>query len=182
LLLGLLCTETDGAAMTLWDAGATLSAARHKVREALPPAPAGKFSPPLPSTPRADRAIGRAVRLSHQHRAGAVSSEHLLWGVLDVEGTAGQVLRSLGVDVDRLRTALEMRESASTAAADADEPVPAAGAPLTCPSCGADLNGNLAYRTVEAVATTAATGEHGPRPAIAFTCNACGHVLGVTSA
>ena len=174
LLLGLLCGESGGAATVLCEAGATLSAARRKVREALPPAPAGEFAPPLPRTARADRALGRAVRFSHHHRAEEVSSEHLLWGVLDVEGTAGQVLRGLGVDVDRLRTALETRESASTAAPD--EPVVAVQSPLLCPSCRADLNGNLAYRAVEAA------GAHGPRGAVVFSCSACGHVLGAASA
>jgi hypothetical protein len=37
LLLGLLRGEPDGAATVLAEAGATLSAARHKVREAVPP-------------------------------------------------------------------------------------------------------------------------------------------------
>jgi hypothetical protein len=158
----------------LGKSGATLSAARHLVREAMPPTPGGNFSPPLPSTPRGDRALGRAVRLSHQHRASAVTSEHLLWGVLDVEGTAGQVLRRLGVDVDRLRTAIEIRQSAPTA--PLDQPVPAPGARLSCPSCGADLNGSLVYQAAEAA------GEHGPRQVIAFSCSSCAHLLGVTSA
>jgi ATP-dependent Clp protease ATP-binding subunit ClpA len=174
LLLGVLCGETTGAATMLSEAGATLPAARHKVREAMPPTRPGEFSPPLPRTPRGERALGRAVRLSHQHRAEAVTSEHLLWGVLDVEGTAGQVLRRLGVDVDRLRTALDMQEPASIVAPD--EPVRSVGAPLSCPSCGADLIGSLVYRAAEA------TGEHGRRRVIAFSCSACACVLGVTSA
>ena len=174
LLLGVLSDETSGAATMLCAAGATLSAARHRVREAVPSAPARELSPPLPSTPRGDRAIGRAVRLSHQHRATAVTSEHLLWGVLDVEGTAGQVLRRLGVDVDRLRTALEIREPTWTAVPD--EPAPVLVAPLSCPSCGADLNDSLVYHAGKA------SGEHGPRRVIAFSCSACAHVLGVTSA
>jgi ATP-dependent Clp protease ATP-binding subunit ClpC len=174
LLLGLLSGETTGAATLLSEAGATLSAARHKVREAMPPATDGEFSPPLPSTPRGERALGRAVRLSHQQRANAVTSEHLLWGVLDVEGTAGQVLRRLGLDVDRLRTALEIPDA--TPAATPDEPVLEHRAPLSCLSCDADLNRSLAYQAVEAA------GEHGRREVIAFACNVCGRVLGVTSA
>jgi len=174
LLLGVLSGETTDAATMLCNAGVTLPAARSKVREAMPPPPAGEFSPPLPSTPRGDRAVARAVRLSHQHRAEAVTSEHLLWGVLDVEGTAGQVLRRLGVDVDRLRAALDLQESGPTAVVA--EPVLAVGAPLSCPSCGTDLNGRLVYQALEAA------GEHGPRRVTAFSCSGCAHVLGVTSA
>jgi ATP-dependent Clp protease ATP-binding subunit ClpA len=173
LLLGVLCSETTEAATMLGTAGATLPAARHLVREAMSPSPSGEVSPPLPSTPRGDRALGRAVRLSHQHRATAVTTEHLLWGVLDVEGTAGQVLRRLGVDVDRLRTALEIRDSAPLPIPE--EPLPAPREPLSCPSCGTELNGSLVYQLAEAA------GEHGPRRVLAFSCGACTHVLGVTS-
>src|SRR5262245_53343175 len=173
LLLGVLSGETTGAATMLSEAGATLSAARHKVREATTRTPSGELSPPLPSTPRGDRALGRAVRISHQHRADVVTSEHLLWGVLDVEGTAGQVLRRLGVDVDRLRAALGAQGSTSTAVRD--RPVPALEEPLSCPSCGADLSRGLTYRVAEAA------GEHGPRRVLAFSCSACSRVLGVTS-
>ena len=176
LLLGLLSDETGGAARLLCAAGTTQSAARHKVREALPPAPEGELSrrAPLPTTPRADLALGRALRFCHNQRAEAVTSEHLLWGVLDVEGTAGQVLRGLGVDVDRLRTALETPQSASIAAPD--EPELSARTPLPCPSCGVDLDGNLACRAV------GTAGEHEPQRALVFWCSACGHVLGATPA
>ena len=51
---------------------------------------------------RAARALGRSVRFSHAARASSVGTEHVLLGVLDVEGTAGQVLLWLGADVERL--------------------------------------------------------------------------------
>jgi ATP-dependent Clp protease ATP-binding subunit ClpA len=176
LLLGLLVDEAGGAARLLREAGTTLSAARHKVREASSPAPLRDHSrqPPLPTTPRADLALGRAVRLSNHQRANAVTSEHLLWGVVDVEGTAGQVLRGLGVDIDRLRTALENPHSPDVGAPDVGES--AIHSPLPCPSCGVDLDGNIACRAVATV------GEGGPRRALVFRCTACGHVLSASPA
>ena len=116
------------------------------------PAPPREHSPrpPLPTTPRADLALGRALRLSNQQRANAVTSEHLLWGVVDVEGTAGQVLRGLGVDVDQLRTALEDPGLAMVSAPDEREP--AIQTPLPCPSCGVDLDGTIDCRAVATVA------------------------------
>ena len=176
LLLGLLADGAGGAARLLHAAGTTLAAARHKVRQASPPVPerARPVQPPLPTTPRADLAVARALRFCHSQRAGAVTTEHLLWGVLDVEGTAGQVLRGLGVDVDQLRTALETPRS--TPVGDVDEPEPAVRRPLRCPSCGVDLDGMLASREVEAA------GDRGPQQALVLWCSACGHVLGATPA
>ena len=58
-------------------------------------------------TARAKRAIERASRFSLQ-RWRHVGTEHLLLGVLDVEGTACQVLRGLGVDVAGLRRTIDI--------------------------------------------------------------------------
>jgi ATP-dependent Clp protease ATP-binding subunit ClpC len=175
LLLGLLANEDDPAARPLLAAGVTLAAARHKVAEAvgaaLPPAaiPRG----PLPRSARAARALRRAVRFSHSRRAEIVGTEHVLLGVLDVEGTAGQVLRGLGVDVDRLTASL-----AADAGADADGTgveAEAVAAGPRCPSCGAPLEDELRYELV-----TATDGSGGSLDALVFTCASCGRVLGVS--
>jgi ATP-dependent Clp protease ATP-binding subunit ClpC len=104
LLLGLVGTEPSGlAATSLRQAGVTLLATRHRVAEAF--VPAGEEAPgtgPLPRTARAARALNRALRFAEYGGAEQIGTDHLLLGVLDVEGNAGQVLRGLGVNVDRL--------------------------------------------------------------------------------
>jgi ATP-dependent Clp protease ATP-binding subunit ClpA len=173
LLLGLLASDDDAAAARLLAAGVTLAAARHKVAEAVGPGATADGLPvgALPRSARASRALTRAVRFSHARRAELVGSEHVLLGVLDVEGTAGQVLRGLAVDVDRLRSAFE-DEPGAHAASDEAEATPTGP---RCPSCGAPLDEQLRYHLV------AATHDGGSaRDALVFDCGACGRVLGVT--
>ena len=85
LLIGLLAVEGSVAAERLREAGITLAAARHKVVEAVPPGDAPALAVLLRSE-RAARALGRSVRFSHAARASSVGTEHVLLGVLDVEG------------------------------------------------------------------------------------------------
>jgi ATP-dependent Clp protease ATP-binding subunit ClpA len=174
LLLGILAAEDDPAAQPLYAAGVTLQAARHKVAEAVGPAADGDALPvgALPRTARASRALARSVRFSHARRAGAVGTEHVLLGVLDVEGTAGQVLRGLGVDVDRLRSAFDESPGAHAAPI---EPVDGAPTGPRCPSCAASLEDDLRYELV-----TATDGRGGALDSLVFTCGGCGRVLGVS--
>jgi ATP-dependent Clp protease ATP-binding subunit ClpA len=177
LLLGLLTNE-DETSDLLADAGLTLAAARNKVREAV-----GKsyrattgVGGQLPRTPRASRALGRAARFAHADGSDAITTDHLLWGVLDVEGTAGQVLRGLGIEVDSLRRSLETMEGsrvaeARTVHADADFGTAA------CPACSAALEDTLSHRVVTSTTEAGVT-----RDAIVFSCGNCGRVLGVGSA
>ena len=171
LLLGVLMGD-DRAAAVLSSAGATVAAARHKVAEAgrAPKTPTDGGS--LPLTSRAERALGRAVRFSHQARAEAVDTGHVLLGVLDVEGTAGQVLRGIGVDVARLRAAITSEPTDDAPAATAPTSAPAAAAP-TCSSCGAAVD-ELVFTKVRAVNEEGRAGE-----VVMFSCKACGTVLGV---
>jgi ATP-dependent Clp protease ATP-binding subunit ClpA len=184
LLIGLLAVEGSVAAERLREAGITLAAARHKVVEAVPPgdAPAPEV---LLRSERAARALGRSVRFSHAARASSVGTEHVLLGVLDVEGTAGQVLRGLGVDVERLRSTL--REPEPSGETDehhehdehdeaAPEPVAATLPPLSalaCPVCAAVLDDAIDYRVL------IAAGPRGPREVVAYSCRVCGRILGV---
>jgi ATP-dependent Clp protease ATP-binding subunit ClpA len=178
LLLGLLTNDSDTSKL-LADAGMTLAATRAKVSEAVGAHGVGttgiSVDAARPRTARADRALGRAARFAHAEGSDIVDSEHLLWGVLDVEGTAGQVLRGLGVDVDSLRDQLETPEAereTRTSRGDAVVGVPAA----VCPSCGVVLD-MLSYRLVPA------TSESGPeREAVLYSCENCGRVLGVAPA
>ena len=172
LLLGLLATEGSGAARVLSDAGVNIAAARHKVSEAVgnTVGDTNRVARPLPRTARAARALGRSVRFSHARHADAVASEHVLLGVLDVEGNAGQVLRGLGFDVDRLRASLDAVDFPSSAAeADNETQV----MPVRCPSCAAPLD-DVVYRDVWA------SGDAGPREVTVYSCGACGALLGLT--
>jgi hypothetical protein len=174
LLLGLLATERSVAAGLLGDAGVTLAAARHKVAEAAGPRSAAARVPSRtdsPRTPRAARALNRAVRFSHARRSEVVTTEHILLGVLDVEGTAGQVLRRLDVDMDRLRASLEPE---ALAARDVASSAPArSAAPLICRTCGTPLRGAIAAHELE-VPTSG-----GARSITAYACAACGVFLAV---
>ena len=185
LLLGLIAVDGSGAAVALADAGATLAAARHKVAEAAGPRGAGAASA-VSTTARAARALNRAVRFSHARRSDLVTSEHVLLGVLDVEGTAGQVLRRLGVDVPRLRAALDgqaelvVDDERSPDEAIGAEPTPIHrdAATVSCPACGADLDGGVVQHKL-------ALRKDAPgraRTLGAYACAQCGVFLGFAPA
>jgi ATP-dependent Clp protease ATP-binding subunit ClpC len=176
VLIGLLAVEASSAAVRLREAGATITAARHKVVEAVPQGDPRNMEV-LPRSERAVRAIGRARRFSHAARSSTVGTDHLLLGVLDVEGTAGQVLRGLGVEVEALRAALraatEPAAEGEVGTDGATETAAQGPMPLTCPACAYDLEDGLTYRVV------IASGTRGPREAVAYTCGDCGRVLGI---
>lgn len=106
LLLGVLAEGHNPAARLLHAAGAPLAACREKVSEALArrdlPAPE-RGGADLELTDRAARAMDRAGKLSLRMKSEEVRTAHLMVSVLDVEGTAGQVLRGLNVDLGALR-------------------------------------------------------------------------------
>ena len=177
LLLGILADGSSPAAWKLREAGARLPLARRKVSESLPPSPQAvrREAGPLPLSTRAGRALTRSERFAQERRAETVTTVQLLMGVLYVEGTAGQVLRSLGLDVDHLRLALEVDDArapdgAATQGSDHEAPT---AKPLLCPACGARVVDDLMYRLVRA------WGEHGPRDAGVFSCGGCGTIIGV---
>jgi ATP-dependent Clp protease ATP-binding subunit ClpA len=143
LLLGLLAEGASATAQTLQAHGASLAAARHKVVEATG-ADAGDEAPADPElTPRARRALDRAGRFSRQDREPEVRPEHLLLGVLDVEGLACQVLRGLGVDLARLREALVPGEAVPAVVEREADPRAVATVRPHCPSCLAALDETL---------------------------------------
>jgi ATP-dependent Clp protease ATP-binding subunit ClpA len=176
LLLGLIAAE-GSASTRLAQAGASLAAARHKVAEAGGPPQPDAVSVDGERTDRATRALNRAVRFAHAARSDTVSTEHLLLGVLDVEGSAGQILRRLGVDVPRLRAALQAPESA---AVDAVAPVvhgdptetPEPRAPVVCPSCSGPLADAIALHELSVLGRK--------RPVGVLACAHCGAFLGVS--
>lgn len=191
LLLGLLAAGDGSAAATLHGAGVTLDAARSKVAEAV-----GARRPPgarahLELSSRASRALARASRASLQRRDPHVGTADVLRGMLDVEGTAGQVLRGLGIETARLRTDVGSNGHDSPAKAvppPAAEPTPApVRAPMVdspprtlppssapaCRSCRAQLVDTLRHQVLRSVGTS---GNH--RDIVVVFCAACGDTVG----
>lgn len=174
LLLGILAEGESAAARTLVACGATLDAARQKVTEAVPVDGPGSHIDDLRLTDRANRALERAARLSLRQHDEHVETEHVLVSLLDVEGTAGQVLRGLAVDLARVRVTLESAvEQARASAGTGDDP--ALGRPLPrCGACGSALDTTLAHHVV----TSQGEGQQSRQFLVAF-CAACGLVVGV---
>jgi ATP-dependent Clp protease ATP-binding subunit ClpC len=167
LLVGVISGTSD-AAHALLAAGATVAATRSKVAETAGTSDGAFPGDPEPSS-RASRAVGRAHRFSHGDRSEEVRARHLLLGLLDVEGTGGQVLRGIGVDVARLREAL-LDEATPAPPVAASE---GAVGP-TCAGCGAGID-QLAFANVPAVDADGRTGE-----VVVFSCPSCGTIIGVT--
>jgi len=191
LLLGLLALEGGEGIRLVGDTRVTLAAARDKTGEAvgLPVSPRRMPAGLAPTTMRAGRALGRSLRFSRQCRADFVSPQHLLLAILDVEGTACQVLRGLGLEPEVLRVRLdapavppESGPAAPVAGPDlAPAPRPEASLPealpataATCRTCGRRLDNALVYGVVTA------RGEGGRgHDVLVFSCGACGTALGV---
>lgn len=202
LMLGLLAEGRNPAAMLLQSAGAPLAACREKVSEALarrdlPPAP--RDASDLELTDRAARAIDRAGKLSLRMKSEYVGAAHLLTSILDVEGTAGQVLRGLNVDMTILRedlaritadpgapsqpprpepgnaeesqqAAVEEAPANPTTHADVEDPLQSAEP--VCGTCGAPLRTALAHAVLAS--------DDGAQFDVAF-CSSCGAGLGASA-
>jgi ATP-dependent Clp protease ATP-binding subunit ClpA len=182
LFLGILVEGESAAARALVMAGATVDAARDKVAEAVGRNGGPARSGDLPFTVRATRALDRASRLSLRRRDAEVETEHVLLSVLDVEGTAGQVLRRLGVDIPGLRRAVDLASVGGSVDLAADSETAAGGdrprsdrserSMPNCAVCHSSLDKTLAYRVL------AARGEGGQSKNIVVVyCSACGAAL-----
>lgn len=179
LLLGLMGGEGTPASEALAAAGASVTSVRQKVIEAL--ASRTTRRPPgadrdLPFTDRASRALDRAGRLSLRTGSDEVRAEHILLSLLTVEGTAGQVLRGLGVDPDAVKEALvspgeASSEEAAPPGGPEQSPRRAAATPL-CASCGASLATSLERASI--AIGSARSGDH----VDVYYCRACGSAIG----
>lgn len=177
LLLGLLAHRDGGAAQALGAAGVTLAAGRRKVAEAVGQRPPADDA--LDRSPRAERAIGRAFRFAQEGRSKEVRTEHLLLGVLDVEGTAGQVLRGLGIDIERLRAALELPRADDApdgvdTGVPASSPAASATVAVSCANCAAPLADALSFQIL-----TATDDDGRKRDVIVVSCRGCGAAVGI---
>lgn len=104
VLLGLTLVE-GVAANALYQLGASPEAVRAKVVQAIVPGPAGSWGGPyrVPFSQQAKKALETSFRealaAGHQH----IGTEHLLLGLLRApEGDVPRVLRTIGIDGDRL--------------------------------------------------------------------------------
>lgn len=172
LLLGLLAERRTAAARALTAGGATLALAREKVVEAL--ASRSRDRPPsssdqLPFTDRATRTLERASRLSARLGREDVRTEDVLLSLLDVEGTAGQVLRGMSVDIATVRRALELSDPIPAVEPEPEpqEPPPVSENGPICGICGAGLETSLARREMRNAAVTVVY------------CRVCGTAIGV---
>ena len=175
LLLGLLADADSDAAVALRAAGATLAGARFTVSEVVTEVVDSEDDNELPYTPRAQRALERAGRFARRYRDPEVDADHVLLGVLDVEGLACQVMRGLGVDLVRLRESVVATEP-EVAPVLETQPEQQDSAPLMrprCPTCGVELDGNL----VETVVTAQRDDDSVTNVTVVY-CVACGTALG----
>lgn len=170
LLLGLLAQQGTAAASALGAGGASLALCREKVTEALATRSTG--GPPgageeLPFSDRARRALDRASRLAPRMGSEVVLPEHLLLSVLDVEGTAGQVLRGQAVDLTAVRQALSSPHRTVAASKEPGVAVSVAG-PL-CGNCGSLLEETLGQAKI------------GSAGLIVLYCTGCGVAIGAAA-
>jgi ATP-dependent Clp protease ATP-binding subunit ClpC len=181
LLLGLLAQTGTAASNALVAEGASLVSAREKVVEALasrttsPPTRAVKD---LPFTERASRALDRAGRLSLRMGREDVHCEHILLSVLDIEGTAGQVLRGLWVDPAAVRRAL-LSSPLPAPAEPAVQPVPEARPRGPGPVCG--TCGSLLASSLDRMILPVGSAESVAEISVIY-CTACGTAIGVEPA
>jgi len=181
LLLGLLADSESDTAASLRTAGATLAGARFTVSEVVTETvDATGGDEDIPYSPRAQRALERAGRFARRSRDPEVTPDHVLLGVLDVEGLACQVMRGLGVDLGRLRESIAPTQPASEFAVVDPQPEQQELAPPMrphCPNCYAELDGNL----VETVVVARREDDTTTDVRVAF-CLACGATLGALRA
>ncbi len=101
-------TKDDGlAGQALKQLGVEHEAALEAVRQAVTVDPSTDVSGHLSFTPRVKRVLENALRESMQMGKSYISTEHLLLGIVrENEGTAIDVLKSMGVEPEAVRAAL----------------------------------------------------------------------------
>lgn len=103
LLLGLAREDHGIAARVLREVGATPADMIRAVERLAPRSPRPPFGKPT-LTPRTKRVIELAVQEARQMGHPLVGTEHLLLGLVqETEGIAAEVLRSLGISLDKVR-------------------------------------------------------------------------------
>jgi ATP-dependent Clp protease ATP-binding subunit ClpC len=173
VLLGLLGASNGGAGQVLRAAGATLDGCRSKVAELVGPPTGAVEEAELSFTDRAKRALLRADRLSLRRHDEQVAPDHILLSLLDVEGTAGQVLRGVSVDVADLRLATS--KVLDGAARPAVVPHDGKQAEPRCTTCGSPLGDGPSYRIL-----TSKDEDGQELRMIVIYCASCGGIFGIS--
>jgi hypothetical protein len=168
LLLGILREADDSAAgRVLTDLGVSPARVRATLERTLPPGDATADAlKNMQLSARAKRVIDLSYEEAREQSVAYIGSEHLLLGLLrEPEGMAGEVLRSLGADLERARAAarrIGAGESSPAAPAPAAPPRRAQD-PTGVPSNPGDLGlleKTFGDRTVEMVTDEAAVPEY----------------------
>jgi ATP-dependent Clp protease ATP-binding subunit ClpC len=103
LLLGVAKEENGLASRVLRELGATTTDVTRAVERMAPRNPRAPFSKPT-LTPRTKRVIEVAVEEARQMSHPYIGTEHLLLGLIqEEEGIGSEVLRGLGLSLDRIR-------------------------------------------------------------------------------
>src|ERR1700683_1778026 len=104
ILLGLVHEGQGMAAKALEALGISLEAVRQQVQEIVGRGQQAARSGHIPFTPQAKKTLELAFREAVQLGHNYIGTEHILLGLIrEGEGTAAQVLVSLGADLDRVR-------------------------------------------------------------------------------
>jgi ATP-dependent Clp protease ATP-binding subunit ClpA len=114
LLLGLLTGQDGIAGRLLADLGVTLEPARDLVQRRLSPCSGQALDGEIPFSPRAQDVLRWASRWAHPLGGhDQVGSEHILAGVVQLSDGTCQILRTMGVDPDVVRSEIKKRVAAS---------------------------------------------------------------------
>ena len=107
ILLGLIHEGEGVAAKALESLGISLEAVREKVEETIGPAGTAASGAP-PFTPRAKKVLELSLREALQLGHNYIGTEHMLLGLVrEGEGVAAKVLGNLGVELNKVRSAVE---------------------------------------------------------------------------
>ena len=105
LLLGLIREGEGVASAVLQNTGLSLDKIRLEIEKLVQPGPATVVSGDIPFTPRAKRVIELSMEAARSLGHNYIGTEHLLLGLLrEGEGVAAQVLLSLGLDLNKVRS------------------------------------------------------------------------------
>jgi ATP-dependent Clp protease ATP-binding subunit ClpC len=132
LLLGLIKLGQGVAVGVLQKMGLDLEAVRNAVEKQVGTGTEAKGQAGIPYTPRVKKVLALAGREAKQLNHTYVGTEHILLGLLrEGEGVAARVLKSLDVDIDRVRneTLRELDPQFGGAAGENAEEPAAAGSP-----------------------------------------------------
>jgi hypothetical protein len=108
VLLGLLAAETSSASNVLRKMGVSRETVRVQIERIVGSGPKSHNAQSLPYTPRAKRALELAAREARCLHNNHVDPRHIFLGLLlEGHGVAALVLKSLGVDVQKVRSEIE---------------------------------------------------------------------------